>query len=182
MASLFSKNPSLRPPLPPYSFERIEKEIDHLRKKGSVRNRKGESMMMARLVSSIAIGALLWLYFMDPFLYAYHKGDAIRAYLYLSHYGGAQKAQALVASEIISPSEQRTLDRRNGAYQDYFTGPAQAAQTADSIVSYMKGLSKLRTGQYDALDPIGKLRYILFVRMGLLPPVNWSSLDPAVEP
>jgi len=181
MASLFTKDPTARAPLPPYSFERIEREIAHLRKSGSIRSKPGENLTVTRMVSFIAICALLWLYFMDPFLYAYHKGDAIRTYLYLSHYGGEQKAQALVATRIFTASEIRALNHRQGSFQDYFSSPAQADQTADSIMNYMNGLYYLQMGDYDALDPIGKLRYLLFIKTGLLPPTDWSGLTPTVE-
>ncbi len=138
-------------------------------------------MFVPRLILFIAICSLLWLYFMDPFLYAYHKGDAIRTYLYLSHYGNGQKAQALLNTGIFSTSEIKALNKREGSFQDYFSGPAQAEQKETSIVNYMNGVSHLKMGQYDELDRIGKLRYFLFFRTGLLPPTDWSSLTPTVE-
>lgn len=180
MASLFSKDPTARAALPPYSFERIEREIAHLRKSGSVRGKSGERPTTARLVTSIALCTLFWLYFMDPFLYAYHKGDAIRTYLYLHHYGSNQKVQVLLSTGIFSNSEVDALNHREGSFQDYYAGPSQANQSADSIVDYMNGLYYLRMGQYDHLDPIGKLRYLLFFRTGLTPPTNWAGLTPVV--
>jgi len=180
MASLFSKDPTARPPLPPYAFERIEQEIAHLRAV-SARHKAEEKTTMARVISCLAICTLLWLYFMDPFLYAYHKGEAIRTYLYLHNYGGEQKTQALLATQILSPSEKEALDHRQGSYQDYFANTVQAEQTADSIVNYMNGLYYLRKGDYDELDPVGKLRYLLFFRTGLLPPIDWSGLTPSVQ-
>jgi hypothetical protein len=183
MPSLFSKDPTVRPPLPPYALERIEQEIAHLRKSRSVRHKvkDGERVTVAQIASYFAVCVLLLLYFMDPFLYAYHKNDAIRTYLYLYHNGGEQKAQALLATRIFSESEMEALNRRQGSFQNYFSSPAQAEHTADSVVNYMNGLYYLRMGQYDELNPIGKLRYLLFFRTGFLPPTNWDGLTPKVE-
>jgi hypothetical protein len=181
MASLFSKDPTARAALPPYAFERIEREIAHLRKSGSVRHRPGEKLTAARIATSIAFCTLLCLYFMDPFLYAYHKGDAVRTYLYLHHYGSDQKAQVMLSTGIFSNSEVDALNHREGSFQDYYSGPAQAEQTADSVVNYMNGLYYLRMGQYDQLDPIGKLRYLLFFRTGLTPPTSWGGLNPSIR-
>jgi len=180
MASLFSKDPTARPPLPPYAIERIQKEIEHLRKRQSTRDAAGKNLAFARLAASCALCALVWLYFMDPFLYAFHKGDAIRTYLYLHNHGSEAKAQALAATRIFSNTEIDYMNHQQGSYQDYFASPQQAEQKADSIVNYMNGLNQLHTGQYDQLDPVGKLRYLLFVRTGLLPPSDWSTLNPSV--
>lgn len=180
MASLFSKDPTARAALPPYAFERIEREIAHLRKASLARHKPGESLTLARMVTSLALCSLLCLYFMDPFLYAYHKGDAIRTYLYLHNHGSEQKAQVLLSTKIFSDSEVEALNHRTGSFQDYFAGPTQAAEKADSIVNYMNGLYYLHKGQYDDLDPIGKLRYLLFFRTGLTPPMDWAGLTPVV--
>jgi hypothetical protein len=180
MESLFSKDPTARPPLPPYSIERIAQEIEHLRKRTSARYAHGEKPTTMRLFAAIALCSLLSLYFMDPFLYAFHRGDAIKAYLYLHNYGSDEKAKALVVSHILSENEATVLNGEHGAFQDYFNSPQQAEKTAESIVAYTNGLVYLNTGQYERLDPVGKLRYLLFYRTGFLPPVQWSGLNPSV--
>lgn len=180
MASIFSKDPTARPPLPPYAIERIQREIDHLKKRTSVRTLGGSSLTLSRMISAIALCSIIALYFMDPFLYAYHKGDAIRTYLYLHNHGSEEKAQTLASTGIFTENEVNDLRHRQGSFQDYFSSPQQAEQTADSIMSYMSGLNSLHSGQYDRLDPIGKLRYILFVRTGLFLPSIWSGLNPSV--
>lgn len=180
MESLFSKDPTARPPLPPYAIERIQQEIEHLRKRSSVRSLRADSLSATRFFSAFALCALLWLYFMDPFLYAYHKGDAIRTYLYLHNHGSEQKAITLVSTGIFSETEVRYLSHRQGSFQEYFATPQAAEQTADTIIGYMNGLNDLRAGQYDRLDPLGKLRYLLFVRPGFLPPSSWDALNPSV--
>lgn len=182
MESLFSKDPTARPPLPPYAIERIQQEIEHLRKRSSVRSARAESLGPTRFFSAFALCALLWLYFMDPFLYAYHKGDAIRTYLYLHDHGNEQKAASLVSTGIFSEMEARYLSNQQGPFPEYFASPQEAEQTADAIIGYMNGLSDLRAGQYDRLDPIGKLRYLLFVRQGFLPPNSWDALSPSIIP
>src|SRR5258707_1818621 len=101
MESLFHKDPTLRPPPSPY--EQIAPEIEHLKKKTSIRSGKaGDKATLGRFCVLTAIATLLALYFMDPFLYAIHKGDAIRAYLYLHNYRGGNEptVDALLASRI----------------------------------------------------------------------------------
>jgi hypothetical protein len=179
MASIFSRDPTVRPPVPRYAIERIQREIEHLKKGSSSRYGNTKSSVYTRTIFATALCALLWLYFMDPFLYAFHKSDAIRTYLYLHNYGSEDKANTLAASGILSETEVNDLNHQQGTFQDYYSSPQQAEQAADSTVNYMNGLHELRTGQYERLDPIGKLRYLLFVRLGLLPPSSWSALNPS---
>jgi len=178
MASLFSKDPAARPRAPRYAIERIQKEIDHLKNRSSVRYGAQRNLARARVIGSFTLCALLWLYFMDPILYAFHKRDAMRIYLYLHNYGSDQKTTALIATGILSDTEINDLNRRQGNFQDYFSTPQSADQEADSTIRYLNGLYYLRTGQYDFLDPVGKLRYLLFVRFGFLPPTYWNVLNP----
>jgi len=117
---------------------------------------------------------------MDPFLYALHKSDAIRIYLYLHTYGAGPETNALIASGIFSQDEIATLNRRQGSFQDYFPSPDQAARKATAIVDYMNGLRALHEGNYKQLDPIGKVRCVLFISTGLPLPTTWTSLTPTV--
>ncbi|MDB4793523.1 hypothetical protein OAG63_00745 [Methylacidiphilales bacterium] len=166
--------------MPPYAPERIEKEVAHLKKLYPSRYKR-RGVPVTRIISCLVLGLLLGLYFMDPFLYAFHKSEAIRAYLYLHHYGSDQEAQALLATRIFSDSEIRALDSRYGSFQDYFASPAQADQTANTIVNYLNGVTYLHLGKYDQLDSVGKLRYFFFFRTGLLPPTDWSFLTPTAN-
>jgi hypothetical protein len=73
------------------------------------------------------------------------------------------------------------MNDRHDSPQGNFSSPAQAEQTAASVVGFMNGVHDLRYGHYEQLDAIGKLRYLLFVRMGLFPPASWSGLNPTVD-
>ncbi len=117
---------------------------------------------------------------MDPFLYAWHKSDAIKAYLYLHNHYSDSSTQALASSGIFTKSEIRQMNEREGNYDDYFSSANEAQQKASGIVGFMAGIRDLRAGRYDLLDPIGKLRFLLFVRIGLNPPTVWSGLNPSV--
>jgi len=178
MGSLFSKEPPAREPTP---LERIGPEITHLKKKTSVRTGAEE----ARRRGSWIIGALLcawvWLYVMDPILYAWHKSEAVRVYLYLHSSENADATQALLDSGIFSAAEVGKLNEERGSYENYFSTPGEAQRKAAAIVLYMKGLQDLRAGRYDQLDLVGKIRYTLFVRGGVLPPSHWDFLTPSVD-
>lgn len=177
--SLFSKDPTARAPLTAY--ERIAPEISHLRKGSSVRHRPGAAGKGSAFFIVTVICVLLGLYFMDPFLYALRKYEAVRTYLYLHNCGTESQTRALIASQIFSEGEIAVLNRRQGSFQDYFSSPTQAAAQADSIENYMNGLRDLHAGNYQQLDFLGKVRYQLFIRTGVPLPTSWSSLNPSVE-
>ncbi len=177
MGSLFSNEIPKREPT---VLERIGPEITHLKNKTSVRT--GSSVRRsAPWTLTIIVGSLFWLYLMDPFLYALHKSDAIRTYLYLHNYDSPAATQPLVATKIFSIDEIRTLDAEHGSYQDYFASPAEARQKAASIVSYLQDLQYLHEGNEEKLDFVGKFRCVLFVKTGLTPPIHWSILDPSIN-
>ncbi len=177
MDSLFHREPVARPLT---IYERLAPEIEHLQKSASTRYGKGKSGGLTSWVIVLAISAVLGLFFMDPFLYALHRSEAIRTYLYLHSYDTDVTVQPLIASHILSKSEIGELDKKDGSFQNYFSSRQEAEEKAAAIVSYMNGLQMLRSGSYESLDPIGKLRYFLFVRSGIIPPVSWSSLNPTV--
>jgi len=177
MGSLFSKEP---PPREPTPLERIGPEIGHLKNKTSVRTGKA-ARSRARWYFAAILCAMLWLYVMDPFLYAWHKYEAIQAYLYLHSYDSPGATQALIDTGILSPVEVRKMNDEHGSDPDYFSSPREAQQKAAAIVRYMKGLQDLHAGRYDQLDFVGKIRYTLFFRTGLPVPTSWSALNPSVN-
>ena len=177
MESLFQREPVARPLT---IYERLAPEIAHLQKGVSTRHGKGGPGGFFTWICVIAIGAVLGLFFMDPFLYAVHRSDAIRAYLYLHSYDTDATVQPLIDSRILSANEIIVLNHKDGSFQNYFSSRQDAEDKAAGIVAYMSGLRTLRSGAYQNLDPIGKLRYFLFVRSGLMPPVSWSGLNPSV--
>ena len=176
--SLFHKNTPGNPPPTPY--ELIESEIGHLKKGSSIRQRPGGETKTPPWLIILALCGLAWLYLMDPFLHAWYKGEAIRTYLYLHNYGSGPLIDELIATRIFSPDEVETLNRRNGSYQDYYASPEAANHEAQTIINYMTDLHLLHAGKYQQLNPVGRTRYLLFIRTGLIPPTQWSILDPSV--
>jgi len=162
-------------------FEQIGPEIQHLEKGGStVRVGKAHSKAGAR-AATIGICALLGLFFMDPFLYEMHKSTAIRAYVYLHSQGSDTSLQPLITSGIFSKDEIARLNKQRGLYQSDFSSTIDAETHAAGVVSFVNEMQALHRGDYEQLDPIGKLRYLIFVRIGLEPPTTWSGLNPSVD-
>jgi len=178
--SLFHKD-SPEPPSPtPYDL--IGKEIDHLKKKGtSVRHGTNVPNSAAPWVIFLAICVVVGLYIMDPVFHAWDKGDAVRVYLYLHSYGTGPTADKLVATGIFSPDEVDVLNRRTGVFQNYYVSPQAATHRAEAIIQYMNSVKLLQAGKYEQLDPVGKMRYELFVRWGIFVPTQWTFLDPTIE-
>jgi hypothetical protein len=165
----------------PYRRDLIEKEIAHLKKGRSVRTTGDDARAFSRTLMIAIILAAVWIYVMDPLLFAYHRGDAIRAYLYLHNYGNDRKAAELAQSGYFSEYERQVLDKRIGSFQDYFVGTEAAGKTADSLIGYLQGVRDLHNDHYATLTPLNKLRYVLFVKTGLNPPVRWEFLNPSIE-
>jgi hypothetical protein len=176
MGSIFSKEPVQREPTP---LERIGPEITHLKNKTSVRDGANKRKMPWTI--AIILFTLLGLYIMDPFLYAFHRYEAIRAYLYLHNYDNTTAAQALIDTGIFTSDEIHTMNNERGSYQDYFSSPQKAEQKAASIVRYVKGVGDLHAGRYNELGVVGKIRYTFFVSTGLMPPTTWAAINPSVE-
>jgi hypothetical protein len=178
--SLFQRKTGDKPAtLSPYDL--IEREIDHLKHRPSVRyGTKSKRRMSAWLLVLAACG-LGWLYLMDPFEHAWYKYEAISSYLYLHNYGTGKDADELAAAGILQPEEVTLLNRRHGSYQDTYASPGTAAATAQAIIAYMHSVKQLHAGAYANLDPVGRLRYVLFIRPGLFLPTSWDCLDPAVN-
>ncbi len=157
----------------------IEPEITHLKKGQSARHKDGAKKSVPWIFSLI-LCFLLGLYVMDPFLYGWHKSEAIRTYLYLHNYGAGTATGKLIASGIFSQDEIAAMNRKQGSFQDYFATPEAADLKATSIVDLHGQRPRLlHDGKYDKLDPLGRMRYLLFIRTGIPLPQSWSSLlDP----
>ena len=54
-------------------------------------------------------------------------------------------------------------------------------QQANEIIQYQTNVQLLHSGKYQKLDPVARMRYLLFVRTNLLLPISWDFLDPAVS-
>jgi hypothetical protein len=164
-----------------YARELIEKEIAHLKKGRSSRQAQEARRGRAGGIIFTVVVVLFALYALDPFLFSYHRGQAIRAYLYLHNYGDDRQAAAVAACGLLRPGEVLDLNRRQGAFQDYFAGTGPAEQEAAGFIHYMDGVRALHKGDYNALSPLNKLRYVLFVKTGLMPPIRWDFLNSSVD-
>lgn len=176
--SLFQKNTPEDPSPTPY--ELIEPEIVHLKKGYSIRHGPKAKKHTAPWLVILALCVLTWLYLMDPILHAWYKGEAIRTYLYLHNYDSGPLADSLLASQIFTPEEVNTLNSRQGSFQDYYSSPIAAENQAGVIINYMTNVRLLHAGKYETLDPIGRMRYAIFIYPGLVLPTQWSILDPSV--
>jgi hypothetical protein len=181
MPSLFGKDPGEQKPLSPYAHERIEKGVEHLKKRGPVRTPQEVRRTLGIWVTVLVVLGLLTLFFMDPVVYSFERGRAMDAYLYLHGFGSEDKVRALAATGIFTNNEVEFLNRRQGTFQDFFATPTAATQAADNVIGYMNGLVALHTGRYDRLDWLGKIRYQIFIRWGLETPTHWDFLDPSVS-
>jgi len=176
--SLFQKKPLEGSSPTPY--ELIEPEIVHLKKGYSIRyGHKTQGKAPPWLVI-LGFCGLAWLYLMDPVLHAWYKGEAIRTYLYLHNYGAGPQADTLLATQIFSPDEVNTLNHQQGSFQDYYASPDAANREAETIIKYLTDLRLLHAGKYQHLNPVGRMRYLLFIRTGIVLPPDWSFLDPSV--
>jgi hypothetical protein len=176
--SLFHKKTPGNPSPTPY--ELIEPEIVHLKKGYSIRHGPRAERKAPPWLVILGFCGLAWLYLMDPVLHAWYKGEAIRTYLYLHNYGSGPLADNLIATKIFSPDEVNILNHRLGSFQDYYASPEAANRQAAAIIDYMTSLHLLHTGHYQQLDPVGRMRYLLFIRTGIVLPTDWSILDPSV--
>jgi len=176
--SLFHKKTPAGPSPTPY--ELIEPEIVHLKKGYSIRYGQRAKPKMPPWLLITGICGLVWLYLMDPFLHAWYKGEAVRTYLYLHNYGSGPLANNLISSQIFSADEVNVLNHQTGSFQDYYASPEAATREAGTIINYMTTVRLLHDGKYQQLDPVGRMRYLLFIRTGLVLPTDWSFLDPSV--
>jgi hypothetical protein len=177
--SLFQKNaPREAPPTP---YELIEPEIVHLKKGYSIRYGEKRPKRTAPWILIIGFLWLVWLYVMDPVIHAWYKGEAVRTYLYLHNYGAGPELQKLVATGLLNQDEIAVLNSRHDPVQDYYATPQAAAAQATAITTYLNNVALLHAGKYQQLDPIGRMRFLLFIRTKLYLPQSWDFLDPSVS-
>ena len=163
-------------------MEWIEAEIAHLRHRTSVRNMSPAQRRSAGVsLLTLFMVLLLGLFFMDPIVHSFKKETAIHTYLYLRNSGSEQKTREILATGIFTANEIDLLNHQHGSFQDYFPTPQAADASADSIARYFQAMNDLRAGNYARLDGLGKIRYQLFVRFGLIPPRQWRIVDPSVH-
>jgi hypothetical protein len=178
--SLFQRKPaeSSNGPLSPIQL--IEREIDHLKRGTSVRHGNRPQRKASAWFFGLAVCASVLLYILDPIEHAWYRGDAISAYLYLHSYGTGHDADRLAGCGILRPEEVAELNDMHGSYQDSYDSPQAAARSAQAVVYFMTQAKELRAGHYYQLDWLERVRYILFIRTGLVPPLAWDFLDPGL--
>jgi hypothetical protein len=165
----------------PFARELIEKEIAHLKKGRSVRDAQEKRRGRSHLLLWSTLFVLVGLYSMDTVIFSYDRGDAIRVYLYLHNYGDDKKAAALADCGLLTPHEVRVLDQRQGSFQDYFTGTGPAEARAAQLIEFMNGVHALHENRYNDLSPLNKIRYFLFIKTGLTPPIRWDVLNSSID-
>jgi hypothetical protein len=177
--SLFQKNsPEQSKPSP---HDLIGPEIRHLKKGTSVRHGPNAKSSAPPWLVVIAFCGLAYLYLLDPVLHAWYRGEAISTYLYLHNYGTESQAGRLVATGIFTPHEVNVLNHRMGSFNDYYASVEAANQQAETIIKYMADVRLLHESKYQTLDPVGRMRYLLFIRTGIYLPTNWDFLDPGIS-
>jgi hypothetical protein len=181
--SLFHRDsPEKRAPAKLNPHELIEPEVVHLKKGYSIRHGAKPKPTTPGWLVFLAFCGLAWLYLMDPPYHAWYKGEAVKTYLYLHNYGSTELANSLAATGIFRDDELTTLNNRTGAFQNYYPSADVANKSAEKIIDYMNNVKHLHEGRYQDLDPVGRMRCLLFVRTGIYLPTQWDFLDPTVNP
>ena len=178
--SLFHRKAEAKPASTRTPHELIQKEVAHLRKRATARHGDKPRRKFAIAATLTVVCLLLGLFFMDPILHAWYRYDAIHAYTYLHYFGGGKEANELATSGILRPDEVHQLNLSPETYKDDFATPRAAAQNARAIIDYMASVRALHSGRYEDLHWLGRLRYDIFVRIGLMPPASWDFLDPDI--
>jgi hypothetical protein len=174
-----SATPSPKPS--PFDRGLIEKEIDHLKNRKGTRHAGEVKRAWSKLFLTVAVLGLLWLWGMDAVFFSYNRGDAINVYLYLHNYGNDAKADAVADSGLLTPDEVKQLNARQGSFQDYFKGTAAAEAKAADLIAYMQQVDALHHDHYELLSPVNKVRYFLFMKTGLIPPIRWDVLNSSID-
>lgn len=174
------KSDTASAPAPLTPRELIDKEIEHLKKRKMARYGDKPVRRASIWLAVVVVGGLIWLYIMDPVMHAWYKYDAAHAYRYLHNYGGGNELTELATSGILSPEEIHELNRSTNTDKDYYSTPLAGAKAARAIVDYMASVRQLHAGAYGNLDTLGRVRYTLFVRYGIIPPTKWNFLDPGI--
>jgi hypothetical protein len=177
--SLFQKNSPEKSTPSPYDL--IGPEIDHLKKGTSVRYGSKKTSSTPAWAMVIGFIGLAYLYFLDPVVHAWYLGDAVNAYLYLHNFGTTAQTNKLVASGIFTPEEVNVLNRRTGEFNTLYPSPSAANEQSEEIITYMANVHLLHEGKYESLDPIGRMRYLLFIKTGIYLPTEFKFLDPAIS-
>lgn len=175
-ASIFSRS-AVTDVDEPSNYQRIEREILHLKNRG----RSPWSTKPGMKIFRIALGGLavllVVLYLYDPFAYAYHKSAAMRSYLYLQRWGDSVEVDRLKHSGYFSQEEIRLLNASKADPKDYYRNTTQAQQASYDALKYLQNVDSLYEMDLAHASWLDKARYELFIRWGILPPRQWRALN-----
>ena len=179
MSSVFEKaQKSLNVDL--LSPESVEKEF-----KGSLKTRvkKNPIKNFFRITAVLLFGLLLGLFFLDPFIYPIQKTKAMRSLVFINIYGNAADVQELAKSGLFDAKELKMLMAKDGDYSKFFPGGIREARSVgQSAIAYLQEADALRgDAPIEDLSVINRVRRVLFVNVGLLPPKYWTALNPEPE-
>lgn len=174
MSSIFTNEPGSTEELTPE--ELIEQEIE-----GGKPQPTSPLMDMLRYGAVLFVFFLIGIYVIDPFYFASHKKTAIDSYLYLREFGDKELAQQLHDSAYFTASDRRVLERRRGLYNDRYPNVSTAREAASEALAWLADAQRLREGDFSKAGAIDWLRGVLFVNVGLTPPLQWVSMNPVVS-
>ncbi|HSI85367.1 MAG: hypothetical protein ACAI35_07300 [Candidatus Methylacidiphilales bacterium] len=182
MGSLFEKDPTAKPVHGAFAPERLVKEVDHLAEERRL-NKVHPLVKYGRIIGGFLLLIALSLYFLDPFVFASRKTQAIRAYLYQRQHGDEKVAAALLYSGYFDEQERAVLQNRTGNYMEFFNSPEECKRVALEAIRYIDTLRGIHTGNLSKVDGLNRFRYYLFLYPGILPPmpVDWSTMTPRVD-
>lgn len=167
--------------------ELISDEIHHLKGMGQSRWRTNPFMATCRTVGGMVFLVVLILYFLNPFQFAIHKTEAINAYLYLVRFGNPAEAEPLRSCGMFSERDWTMLEQRaqlaeSESVKPFFISTSDAQKTIADTVAYMREVDALASGDVSNASPLTKVRFYLFRQFGIIPPREWMSLNPVIDP
>lgn len=179
MSSVFEKaQKSLNVDL--LSPESIQHEV-----KGSLKTRVQRNPVknFFRITAVLLFGLLLGLFFLDPFIYPIQKTKAMRSLVFINLYGNSADVKELAQSGLFDERELQALMAKDGDYSKYFPGGVREARSVgDSAIAYLQEADAMRGDvPLEELSYLNRIRRVLFVNIGLLPPKYWSALNPEPE-
>ena len=179
MGSLFEKAPTAKPVHGAFARERIVTEVKHVTDAAS-QNRQPVWVRYGRFAGGIVLLILMALYFLDPFVFAARKTQAIRAYLYERQHGDPKIASALLLSGYFDEIERANLQNRTGNFQSFFSSQEDCRRVGKETLRYWNMLVGMHNGNLGNVDGFNRFRYYLFASHGILPPmpVEWSTMTP----
>jgi hypothetical protein len=178
--SLFHRKPDAKATAVLTPHQMIEKETAHLKNRTTARYGDRPKRRLSVWMTVLVLGGLLGLYLLDPILHAWYRYDAIHAYTYLHNFGSGNEATELATCGMFRPDEIVQINRGTLTDKDDYATPQDAAKTARAVLNYVASVKALHNGNYEQLNWLGRLRYDIFVRSGLNPPIAWDVLDPGV--